>query len=231
MASIITVSGEWLRSIQQMLATVETSGQAFAAIWAAKAFADEAATAVKAGGSWWNPDPWRTAAARELEEAGIQISREESPYSEGSTTRIDTTRWSTVAAKISNLYALAQLTRQGFPEDADPSEYDSSLIQGAAEITQAILDAPKAAATYVLETVGSVVDKAAETAGKAARKVVREAGGVVKEAAGQVSEAAGAAIPWKVLLAGGLILGAAVGGVYFLARSGAIKQIGGVVHG
>ena len=227
MPSQLTISGDWLRSIQASLATVETSGQAYAAIWAAKEFADDAASTIKAGGSWWNPDPWRTSAAKDLEEAGIQISREEKPYNEGGTQRIDLELWSRVAAKISNLYALAKTSRALYPADTDSTDFDASLISGAASIAQAILDAPKAVVDYVTDVAGHAVEKVAEVGTKA----VKGAGGIVREAASQASGAVGDAIPWRGLVAGLLILGAVVGGVVLLARSGALRQIGGIAHG
>lgn len=227
MPSNITISGDWLRGIQQSLAIVETSGAAYSAIWAAKAFSDDAAAAVKEGGSWWSPDPWRTSAAKDLEEQGIQITREESPYREGSTTPIDRAKWSTVAGKISNLYALARISRDGFPPGEDSTVFDSSLIEGAALLAQAVLDAPRDAANYLADTASDALDKA----GDVAKKAVTKAGEVLQQATSSVAAAVDSAIPWKALMVGGLILGAVVGGVVLLARAGALKQIGGIAHG
>jgi hypothetical protein len=227
MGSSITVSGDWLRGIQSSLAVVETSGAAYAAIWASKDFADSAAAAVKEGGSWWSPDPWRTSAAQQLEEAGIQITREESPYREGSSTLIDREAWSRVAGKISNVYALAKFSRDAFPEGAETDAFDGSLIEGAALLAQAVLDSPREAVNYLADVAGDVAEKT----GDAAKRAVRAAAGVAKEATAGIASAVDAAIPWRALLVGGLILGAVVGGVVLLAKTGAIKQIGGIAHG
>jgi hypothetical protein len=229
-SSSLTIPSGWLRGIQDILATVDTSGKAYAAIWAAKAFADDAASAVKAGGSWWNPDPWRTSAARDLEEAGVQISREEGSYREGSATGIDIGRWSQVAGKISNVYALAQLAKKAFPEDEDTTGFDGSLISGAAQIVQDILDAPSAA-TYVVGKATDEATKIVEKVGDTAKAAVRKVGEVAKEAAGQARDVAEEAIPWKLILGAAGVLALVVGGLVVLARSGAIKQVGGIVHG
>jgi len=224
MSSEIIISGDWLRGIQASLAIVETSGAAYAAIQAARDFARDTASAVKEGGSWWSPDPWRTSAAADLENAGTQLSRETTSYAEGSSTPIDRALWSRVAAKVSNLYALAKLTREGFPEGEDSTVFDSSLIEGAALLAEAVLNSPKAAVEYVTGFASDAIGKV----GDVAKKTVKEATGVLREFAGGVAAAAGDAVPWRVLLGAGLVLAAAVGGVVLLARSGAIKQIGGL---
>lgn len=223
----ISIPSGWLRGIQDSLSLVETSGQAYAAIWASKDFADDAASAVKAGGSWWSPDPWRTSAAQQLSEAGVQITREESPYQEKSSTAIDRGTWSGVAAKISNVYALARMLRDAFPPGEDSGDFDTSLIQGAAILAQSILDAPRAAVAYVKD----IANEAVSDVGDVVKNAVKQAAAVAKEAATGAKNAAEAAIPWEALLVGGLVLAAAVGGLVLLARSGAIKQVGGLVHG
>ncbi len=227
MGITITIPSDWLKGIQNSLALVETSGQAYAAIWAAKDFADDAASAVKAGGSWWSPDPWRTSAAHDLEESGIQITREEAPYSEGSATAIDRGAWSRVAAKISNLYALARLTRDSFPAGVDSGDFDTSLIQGAALLAQSILDAPKLAADYVTELAGEAVNDV----GEVVKKTVKKAAEIAKEAAVGARDAAESVIPWKVVLfaAGAFVV--VIGSVVLLSKTGALKQIGGIAHG
>ena len=123
------------------------------------------------------------------------------------------------------------MTRKLFPEDEDTTGFDGSLIAGAAQIVADILAAPTLVVNYAVDTVTDIASHAVEKTGIVAKKVVTAAGGVVREAAGQVSSAVEDAIPWKLLLGGAAVLVLLVGGVVVLARSGAIKQVGGIVRG
>lgn len=225
MADSFVISSSWLSGIKNALANVSSSGQAWAAIDAALDFASEAADAIRSGQDWLDsilsPDPWRTTAAADIDNAATQLRKEQDTYGEDGTIAIDRSAWSAVSQKVMYVYSLAQVGRKGYPADTDTSGIEDVLLGATSSITQAILDAPIAVINYAT----NLANTALEAAGDVGKTAVKAAGGIVKEAAGQVSDAAETLIPWKIIAASVVIVAGAVFGLVYLSRTGTLKNV------
>lgn len=217
MASSIVVSASWREGIRSALGQVTSSGQAAAAIQEAVDFAGQAIDIVSGSivdwlfGSDAFGDPWRSAAEKQLADAQRQVQLLGEVYAEDSSLPVGHD-WPTHRAAVQDLYNLAQVIRQGYPEDADGSGFDTLMTNSLGSLPAQIAAAPKAVVSAVVSVASDVADGAAT--------IVRKAGGVLKEAASAVKDTAESLVPWKIVLGGALLVGGLIVGVAYLSKSG-----------
>lgn len=225
MADSFVISSSWLTGIKNALGNVTSSGQAYAAIEAALTFASETAEAIRGGqgflSSIFEPDPWRTTAAADVEQAAIQLRKEQGAYEEDSSTSVEQASWSSAAQKVLYVYSLAQVARKGYPADTDTTGIEDVLLGAIGSISQAVLDAPVAVIHYAT----NLANEALEGAGSVGKTAVKAAGGIVKEAATQVKGAAEELVPWSLVIGAVVIVAGAVFGLVYLSRTGTLKQV------
>jgi hypothetical protein len=218
----ILVSASWLQSIQSALGTVTSSGQASAAIDEATSFADQVSSEVGGIFAGMFSDPWRSAAMKQVSDASDAVRAMRIKYSDDSDSPVGN-EWSAAKQKVADLYALAQVIRQGYPDDVDGSDLDSILIGGLTNLSVAISTAPsavrKVASGMVGEAtglIGDAVDDVGGVLGKAVKVVGDTASGLTKAAADAVNNA----VPWELIIGGIVVVGLAVYGIVYMNRHG-----------
>lgn len=212
----IVIGASWREGIRSALAKVQSSGQAAAAIQEADDFAGQVSDDVSGGFlGFLTADPWRSAAAKQIDDARRQVVEIADAYTLDSSLPVGGD-WPTHRARILDLYNLAQVIRQGYPEDEDGSGLDDVLTRGLVTLGSVIASAP-------LPSVGVVVGAVTggtEAVLDGAKTVVRKTGEVLKEAAGVVSDVATSIVPWPLVIGGVLIVAGAVYGLAYLSKAG-----------
>jgi hypothetical protein len=210
----ILVSASWLQSIQAALGTVTSSGQASAAIDEATSFADQVSDEVGGGiveNLFREVDPWRSAAVKQVSDASDAVRAMRIKYSDDSDAPVGN-EWPAAKSKVADLYALAQVIRQGYPADVDGSGMDGILLGGLTSLSVAISDAPAA----IRKVASSIVGEAAGLA----KEVVGSAGDILREAATSVKNTVEDLVPWELIIGGVVVAGLAIYGVVYMSRNG-----------
>lgn len=212
----IVIGASWREGIKKALDNVASSGQAAAAIQEADDFAGQVSDEVGEGFfGFLTADPWRSAAAKQIDDARRQVVQIADAYTADSSQPIGSD-WPTHKARIMDLYNLAQVIRQGYPEDADGSGLDDVLTRGLVTLGSVIAAAPVPAVGVVVGAITSGTSAVLD----GAKVVVKKTGEVLQEAAGAVSGAVTSIVPWPLVIGGVLILAGAVYGVAYLSKSG-----------
>jgi hypothetical protein len=208
----IVIGASWREGIRKALDAVLSSGQAAAAIQEADDFAGNVSDEVGGGGfGFFTADPWRSAAAKQIDDARRQVVEIADVYTADSSLPVGGD-WPTHRARIMDLYNLAQVIRQGYPEEEDGSGLDDVLTRGLVNLPSVIAGAPGAIVHASVNLAGEVLD--------GAKTVVKKAGGVVTEAASVVSGAVTSIVPWPVVIGGVIVAGGLIFGIAYLAKSG-----------
>lgn len=193
-----------VEAVETAVLGVDTAGQARAVIDESSRFAKSVAIEVRATESFWAIDGWKESFAKQLTDAAGDVDKLKDIYSEGSDVPINRMAWIDHGAKCMYPYILAKNVYEGFPEDQDATTIFDLIVGAPGAMLDAVTDAGKA--------------------------IVRSAGEITKEALTQAKEAVDAAIPWTPILLGVGLLALGVVGVVYMSKSGALKDVKGIVR-